>query len=204
MFQSSKRRVLEVTWERCCDLAWKASRRSLHRDHTSVLARDVQGAKATPNRAKRAPGCTSEKKMTSSIAREFPMFRNISERVEDVRVHKREKIRVHKRPTCLWKICHVGTHLLTNQPCLQGNRSEFITLVIFHPYTYKHKQHVHISTYLYCRCILCNFITVFFKLHIFHQQNCFPNVTSERMAWWVVDPKNKDRPPRSTLALQAF
>ena len=97
MFQSSKQRVLKVTWERCCDLAWKASRRSLHRDHTSVLARDVQGAKATPNRAKRAPGCTSEKKMTSSIAREFPMFRNISERVEDVRVHKREKIRVHKR-----------------------------------------------------------------------------------------------------------
>ena len=97
MFQSSKQRVLEVTGERCCDLAWKASRRSLHRDHTSVLARDVQGAKATPNRAKRAPGCTSEKKMTSSIAREFPMFRNISERVEDVRVHKREKIRVHKR-----------------------------------------------------------------------------------------------------------
>ena len=35
--------------------------------------------------------------MTSSIAREFPMFRNISERVEDVRVHKREKIRAHKR-----------------------------------------------------------------------------------------------------------
>ena len=112
MFQSNKRGVLEVTWERCCDLAWKASRRSLHRDHTSVLARDVQGAKATPNRAKRAPGCTSEKKMTSSIAREFPMFRNISERVEDVRVHKREKIRVHKRekirvhkrPPCLYSI----------------------------------------------------------------------------------------------------
>ena len=100
MFQSSKRRVVEVTWKRCCDLAWKASRRSLHRDHTSVLARDVQGANATPNRAKRAPGCTSEKKMTSSIAREFPMFRNISKRVEDVRVHKREKIRLHKRPPC--------------------------------------------------------------------------------------------------------
>ena len=96
MFQS-KRRVLEVTWERCCDLAWKASRRSLHRDHTSVLARDVQGAKATPNRAKRAPGCPSEKKMTSSIAQEFPMFRSISERVEDVRVHKREKIKAYKR-----------------------------------------------------------------------------------------------------------
>ena len=112
MFQSSKRRVLEKTWERCCDLARKAWRRSLHRDQTCVLARDVQkfapcqatangkGAKATPNRAKRAPGCTSENKMTSSIAREFPMFRNISERGENVGVHKREKIRVPKRPPC--------------------------------------------------------------------------------------------------------
>ena len=136
MFQSSKRRVLEVTWERCCDLAWKASRRSLHRDHTCVLARDVQkfapcqatangkGAKATPNRAKRAPGCTSEKKMTSSIAREFPMFRNISERVEDVRVHKREKIkvhkrektRVHKRPPCL-PTCQLACKRIVGLKC---------------------------------------------------------------------------------------
>ena len=61
MFQSSKQRVLEVTWGRCCDLAWKASRRSLHRDHTSVLARDVQGAKATPNRGRGRQGAQARK-----------------------------------------------------------------------------------------------------------------------------------------------
>ena len=61
MFQSSKQRVLKVTWERCCDLAWKASRRSLHRDHTSVLARDVQGAKATPNRGRGRQGAQARK-----------------------------------------------------------------------------------------------------------------------------------------------
>ena len=61
MVQSSKQRVLKVTWERCCDLAWKASRRSLHRDHTSVLARDVQGAKATPNRGRGRQGAQARK-----------------------------------------------------------------------------------------------------------------------------------------------
>ena len=61
MVQSSKQRVLKVTWERCCDLAWKASRRSLHRDHTSVLARDVQGAKATPNRGRERQGAQARK-----------------------------------------------------------------------------------------------------------------------------------------------
>ena len=61
MFQSSKQRVLKVTWERCCDLAWKASRRSLHRDHSSVLARDVQGAKATPNRGRGRQGAQARK-----------------------------------------------------------------------------------------------------------------------------------------------
>ena len=61
MVQSSKHRVLKVTWERCCDLAWKASRRSLHRDHTSVLARDVQGAKATPNRGRGRQGAQARK-----------------------------------------------------------------------------------------------------------------------------------------------
>ena len=120
MVQSTKQRVLKVTWERCCDLAWKASRRSLHRDHTSVLARDVQGAKATPNRGRERQGAQARKKLTASIAREFPMFRNMSERVEDVRVHKREKIRVHKReknrvhkrPPCLKKIFIQGWTLL--------------------------------------------------------------------------------------------
>ena len=38
----------------------------------------------------------------------IPMFRNISERVEDVRVHKREKIRVHKRPPCLENVQNLG------------------------------------------------------------------------------------------------
>ena len=61
LVQSSKQRVLKVTWERCCDLAWKASRRSLHRDHTSVLARNVQGAKATPNRGRRRQGAQARK-----------------------------------------------------------------------------------------------------------------------------------------------
>ena len=42
-------------------LAWKASRRSLHRDHTSVLARDVQGAKATPNRGRERQGAQARK-----------------------------------------------------------------------------------------------------------------------------------------------
>ena len=61
MVQSSKHRVLKVTWERCCDLAWKASRRSLHRDHTSVLARNFQGAKATPNRGRGRQGAQARK-----------------------------------------------------------------------------------------------------------------------------------------------